>query len=201
MTYYFLMEKMEETRGRILQAAEELFSRYGFAKTTMVEIAGRCHMSAANIYRFFEKKEDIVAEMANRYFRTVESSLREVVNKPGPTASERLENFVTAMLSHSHNLCSCEEKINESVGYIIGRRRDLIEKHQEALRSLLAEVLSEGNRSGEFDVEDVIGTAGIILDATFMYQTQGCTGSLSLEEMKQSASRMVGLIVRGLRKG
>ena len=48
---------------------------------------------------------------------------------------------------------------------------------------------------------DVVGTAGIILDATFMYQTQGCAGFLSLEEMRKSAARMIGLIVRGLRKG
>jgi len=194
------MDKTEETRKRILQAAEDLFGRYGFAKTTMAEIADKCGMSAANIYRFFENKDEIVAEMAIRYFRTVESSLREVVKRTRLAASERLEEFVVAMLSHSHNLCSCEEKKSESVGYIIGRRADLIEKHQEAMRSLLAEVLSEGNRTGEFDVADVIETAGVILDATFMYQTQGCVGNFSLDELKQSAVRMVRMIIGGLEK-
>ena len=195
------MEKAEETRKRILEAAEELFGRYGFAKTTMAEIAGRCDMSAANIYRFFKNKDEIVAEMAHLYFRKVEGSLRAVVKRNGPTAPERLEEFVVEMLSHSHNLCSCEEKMNESVGYIIGRRGDLIDKHQEAMRSLLAEVLAEGNRSGEFDVADVVQTAGVILDATFMYQTQGCVGNFSLDDLRQSAVRMVRMIVAGLKKG
>jgi len=199
--YLSTMEKAEETRKRILEAAEELFGRYGFAKTTMAEIAGRCDMSAANIYRFFKNKDEIVAEMARLYFRKVESSLRAVVKRSGPTAPERLEEFVVEMLSHSHNLCSCEEKMNESVGYIIGRRGDLIDKHQEAMRSLLAEVLAEGNRSGEFDVADVVQTAGVILDATFIYQTQGCVGNFSLEDLRQSAVRMVRVIVTGLKKG
>ena len=195
------MEKGEETRKRILEAAEELFGRYGFAKTTMAEIAERCDMSAANIYRFFKSKDEIVAEMARLYFRKVESSLRAVVKRSGPTASERLEEFVVEMLSFSHNLCSCEEKMNESVGYIIGRRGDLIDKHQEVMRSLLAEVLAEGNRGGEFDVDDVVQTAGVVLDATFMYQTQGCVGNFTLDDLRQSAVRLVRTLVSGLRKG
>jgi AcrR family transcriptional regulator len=195
------MDKAEETRRRILEAGEVLFRRYGFAKTTMAEIAGSCGMSAANIYRFFRNKDEIVAGMAHRYFRKVETSLREVVQRSGPNASERLEEFVVEMLSHSHNLCSCEEKMSESVGYIIGRRGDLIEKHQEAMRSLLAEILSEGNRNGEFDVADVVATAGVILDATFIYQTQGCAGNFALGDLKASAVQMVRVIVRGLRKG
>lgn len=195
------MEKGKETRKRILEAAEELFGRYGFAKTTMAEIAERCDMSAANIYRFFKSKDEIVAEMARLYFRKVESSLRAVVKRSGPTASERLEEFVVEMLSFSHNLCSCEEKMNESVGYIIGRRGDLIDKHQEVMRSLLAEVLAEGNRGGEFDVDDVVQTAGVVLDATFMYQTQGCVGNFTLDDLRQSAVRLVRTLVSGLRKG
>jgi hypothetical protein len=69
------------------------------------------------------------------------------------------------------------------------------------MRSLLAEVLAEGNRSGEFDVADVVQTAGVILDATFMYQTQGCVGNFSLDDLRQSAVRMVRMIVAGLKKG
>jgi AcrR family transcriptional regulator len=194
------MDKAEETRLCILRAAEDFFSRYGFGKTTMAEIAGTCNMSAANIYRFFRNKDEIVAEMANGYFRKVEGALREVLRRPGLPASGRLEEFIVEMLSHSHNLCSCEGKMSESVGYIIGRRADLIEKHQETMRSLLAEVLSEGNRTGEFDVGDVVETAGVILDATFMYQTRGCAGNFSLDGMKESAVRMVRVIVRGLEK-
>jgi AcrR family transcriptional regulator len=180
------MDKAEETRLCILRAAEDFFSRYGFGKTTMAEIAGTCNMSAANIYRFFKSKDEIVAEMANGYFRKVEGALREVLKRPGLPASGRLETFIVEMLSHSHNLCSCEEKMSE--------------KHQETMRSLLAEVLSEGNRTGEFQVSDVVETAGVILDATFMYQTRGCAGNFSLDEMKESAVRMVRMIVRGLGK-
>ena len=49
----------DDPSARILAAAYARFQRFGFGKTTMAEIAGDCGMSAANLYRYFENKEDI----------------------------------------------------------------------------------------------------------------------------------------------
>ena len=56
------MDAKEQTRQKILVAAQERFERYGFNKTTMNEIAKDCEMSAANIYRFFKNKGELIAE-------------------------------------------------------------------------------------------------------------------------------------------
>jgi len=69
------MESTEETRDRIMTAAMGRILQYGFNKTTMAEIAKDCNMSSANIYRFFESKGSIVAEMANGCFRDRENAL------------------------------------------------------------------------------------------------------------------------------
>ncbi|MDM8556882.1 TetR/AcrR family transcriptional regulator [Desulfococcaceae bacterium HSG7] len=47
------MDAKQQTRQKILDAAETQFKRYGFTKTTMNEITNDCSTSAANIYRFF----------------------------------------------------------------------------------------------------------------------------------------------------
>jgi AcrR family transcriptional regulator len=195
------MEKSEETRERILEAAESLFIHYGFSKTTMAEIAGKCGMSAANIYRFFEGKEEIVAEMAYRHFRKVEESLREVVRRPGIAPTERLEAFVLVMVRQAHDLCCCNERMNEAVGYIQRKRAEMVDRHWERIRSLLAEILAEGNRSGEFDAPDVVDSADAVLKATSFFQAPQCFVQLSLSDLEESAGRVVRLIVKGLRKG
>lgn len=194
------METAEETRKKILEASEGLFNHYGFSKTTMAEIASKCDMSPANIYRFFESKEDIVAGMAVRHFREVEESLREVVRRPGLSPVERLETFVIGMLHQVHDLSCCNEKMNEAVGFIQHRRADLVDSHWETVQSLLAEILSEGNRSGEFDAPDVVDTAGAVLKATSMFQAPQCLVHLSLDDLESSARKVVNLIVNGLRR-
>ena len=56
----------DKIRQDILEAAEARFKLYGYNKTTMSEIAKDCDMSAANLYRFFQNKLDIGANLACR---------------------------------------------------------------------------------------------------------------------------------------
>jgi len=58
--------KPEDTRARIMAAAEGLFRRLGFAKTAVADIAGELGMSPANVYRFFPSKNAIVEAICQR---------------------------------------------------------------------------------------------------------------------------------------
>ena len=44
--------KPDDTRARIMDTAEALFRRLGFAKTAVADIAAELKMSPANVYRF-----------------------------------------------------------------------------------------------------------------------------------------------------
>jgi len=50
-------------RDQILDEATQLFSRHGFAGTSIRGIAGRCSITEAAIYRHFANKEDLYAEV------------------------------------------------------------------------------------------------------------------------------------------
>ena len=49
----------KDTKGRILSAALDMFSQYGFAGTNIRELAGSLGMGKSSMYRHFESKEDI----------------------------------------------------------------------------------------------------------------------------------------------
>ena len=49
--------KPDDTRVRIMDAAEALFRRLGFGKTAVADIAADLRMSPANVYRFFSVQE------------------------------------------------------------------------------------------------------------------------------------------------
>ncbi len=58
--------KTDDTRARIMETAETLFRRMGFAKTAVADIAGELRMSPANVYRFFPSKNAIVEAICQR---------------------------------------------------------------------------------------------------------------------------------------
>jgi AcrR family transcriptional regulator len=56
-------ENGNETKSRILQAAQELFFSYGIRSITMDDIARHLSISKKTIYQFFEDKDQIVGEL------------------------------------------------------------------------------------------------------------------------------------------
>ncbi len=195
------MESAVDTKRQILEVAERLFDYYGFQKTSMADIARDCAMSPANIYRFFDGKDEILAEIANNVFRDVEEKLREVLRAPGMSAAQKLEAFIVANLRHLDMICTCHAKIDEALEYMKGKKPDVFKRHIETRRSMLAEILAEGNRNEEFEVEDIIGTAGLVLNSTFLCKCQWVDSYPSIDEVEQAARGIIRLLVTGMKKG
>lgn len=55
-----------ETRERILDVAQELFTQHGYDKTSLRDIADRLEITKAALYYYFERKEDILLELHRR---------------------------------------------------------------------------------------------------------------------------------------
>jgi AcrR family transcriptional regulator len=190
----------EEIKNQILDAAFERFGRYGFGKTTMVEIAKDCDMSAGNLYRYYPNKKEIGAGCATRCMRDSEGLWRDVLQQPGMTPSERLEALILAKLRYLHQQFSDHPPLFEMVLFISEERGDLVANHLGSQQSLVAEVLAEGNRSGEFDVPDILGTAKLILASTMKFIAPHFMGALALEDLEREARGVVKLLVQGLAK-
>ncbi len=190
----------EEIKNQILDAAFERFGRYGFGKTTMAEIAKDCDMSAGNLYRYYPNKKEIAADCAARCMRNAEDLWREILKQPGLPPSMRLTAIVLEKLHYLHQQFSDHPPLFELVMYISGERGDLVSSHMEVLQSLVAEILSEGNRAGDFYVADVLGTARAFLAATMKFIAPHFMGTFELEELENEAREVVQLLVLGLAK-
>ena len=60
--------------------------------------------------------------------------------------------------------------MQDLVNYILDERWDLVERHRDVQNSLMSEILSEGNRAGEFKITDVDQTANVIYDMTTKFR-------------------------------
>jgi AcrR family transcriptional regulator len=74
----------DDTRLRIMQVAEALFRRLGFAKTAVADIAGELGMSPANVYRFFPSKNAIVEAICQRLLAGCEERALSEARAAGP---------------------------------------------------------------------------------------------------------------------
>ena len=77
----------DDTRGRIMETADALFRRLGYAKTAVADIAAELGMSPANVYRFFPSKNAIVEAICQRCLSEVEEKAWAVARSKAPAAS------------------------------------------------------------------------------------------------------------------
>ena len=80
------------------------------------------------------------------------------------------------------------------------KKPEIFNRHIDAKRSMIAEILAEGNRREEFDIEDIVGTAQLILNATFLCKCQWADRSAPIDEVEQAARGIIGLLFKGLHK-
>ncbi len=183
------------TRKKILNAAMGRFGHYGFSKTTMTEIARDCEMSAANIYRHFGGKNDILEALASRIFAHQKTRLTKIVSTQDTCCSLRLHNFIHEALTITHQYVTLQPKMREMVDFICQERLDLIETQRHTKEELVATLLKEGMARNEFTISDVSQTAKVFINATVMFHTPLFMDIFDIEELEAAATPLVDLFL------
>jgi AcrR family transcriptional regulator len=153
--------KPDDTRARIMESAEALFRRLGFAKTAVADIAADLGMSPANVYRFFPSKNAIVEAICQRCLSELEAKAWAVVRSKAP-AAQRLELlFLTILAYNKENLLE-EQRVHEVVLVAMEQNWQTIAVHLETMRTAIEVIVRDGVASGEFEPVDPRETADLI---------------------------------------
>src|ERR687894_3276590 len=91
-----LTPKARRTRGRILEAALELFAEKGYEATTMRDVAREAGASLGLAYRYFASKEEFALALYMRFAEESEEWARDGL--VGGTVAERFEAAMLAKL-------------------------------------------------------------------------------------------------------
>ena len=120
------MINKEEFRKKIIITAGQIFSRFGFKKTTMEEVAGALKMGKSSIYYYFSSKEEIFEAVvlfeANILRNELTTAIKSVKSPIGKMekyvfvrmkAFEKLSNYYNAIFDKNLDHFEFIEKIRE----------------------------------------------------------------------------------------
>jgi len=85
-----------EKQQAVLNAAMLVFSRYGFKRSTMQDIARAAGISRAALYLHFRNKEDIFRSLTAAFFDSVLADLKKVLARPYARVEDGLIAAFTA---------------------------------------------------------------------------------------------------------
>lgn len=137
-------------RDQIIAAAHECFARYGYAKTTVADLAKEIGFSKAYIYRFFESKQAIGEEICGSRLTQIVAETRAAIEQ-GHTATDRLRRMFKSLTTRSVDLFFHDRKIYDITAHSAAERWGSSEAYKETLKDILAEIIKSGRESGEFE--------------------------------------------------
>jgi AcrR family transcriptional regulator len=145
------MVNKEEYRKKIIKTAGQIFSRYGFKKTTMEEIARALKIGKSSIYYYYQSKEDIFEAVVLNEANILRNELTTAI-KSVESPIEKMKNYVFVRMKSFEKLANYYNAIfdkNLDHFEFIERIR---EKYDIVEIAILRLILWDGTRKKVFNV-------------------------------------------------
>jgi AcrR family transcriptional regulator len=148
----------DDRTERILDAALTVFSQYGYAKTTMQDIARAAGMSRAALYLHFSTKEDLFRAGSRRAHSRALGQVDASLAEPGDVVS-RVDAAMAAYFGELMAQISSSVHGGELLDAGLTITGDVVSEAQAALASRLASALNAAAAAGEVQFSTVDTTA------------------------------------------
>jgi AcrR family transcriptional regulator len=153
----------EDLQAQIVSAARSRFRRFGYAKTSMQEIAEDCGMSAANIYRYYENKQAIAAVVVEADLVQLYDACHRAVEGAGPHVAAELTALFEAIIDTTRRQIKQTPLLFELSLAVTREMPALRLQVLGEVRRMLTAIVQAAQERGEIREGDAAGHAELIL--------------------------------------
>jgi len=150
--------------ARILTAAQEVFGRRGFHQARMAQVASRAGVSKGLPFWYFKTKQALFREVIQGIFAADLDGMEALLRQPG-TVRNRLRAYVKQQWTDLKRFALILPLIRDFYAMMQTDRqlRDLFQTHFEKEKSLVLELLRQGEARGELNGADAETAAETLL--------------------------------------
>ena len=190
--------KIDDTKEQIIKVARQIFSKFGFQKTTVDEIAKATHKAKGSVYYHFKNKEELFKSVVEKEFQTLRTELIKAIDS-GKNAKEKLTNYITVRMKTLNELTNIYDVLkNDYLNYLSFIEHIRLKYDNEEI-VLIKSILTNGIINNEFEIEDEEQTALAIVTALKGLEIPLLINN-KYSEMKQRLSFMIQILIRGIEK-
>jgi AcrR family transcriptional regulator len=149
-------------RDQIIESATKYFSKYGFHKTTMDEIAKNIHKAKGVLYYYFRSKEELFNEVLKKELGALKEALLKIVNSNN--------NVLTILTDY---MLTRFKLLNKAVNYHETLKADFFEKYHfvkdvrddfDSFEQVqLTTIIEKGNAEGYLSVKEIGPTVDVAM--------------------------------------
>lgn len=186
-----------DVRDQIVAAATEYFTRYGYEKTAVSDLAKAIGFSKAYIYKFFDSKQAIGEVICANRLGEVRTAV-EAAMAGAPSASERFRRMFKAIVAAGGELFFADRKLYDIAATAASVPWPSARAHQEYLEALILQIVREGRESGEFERKTPLDEATRAIYLVLRPYTNPLLLQYNLEGAEEATAQLSNLILRSL---
>ena len=190
--------KKDLNRETILKIAQEIFSKYGYKKTTLDDIANAVRKGKSSLYYYFKSKEDLFQAVIMKEVEILAKELDKVINR-NTDPVDKLRDYMLTKINTFRNLANFYNALENDVT-AIGFIEDVKNRYEQDEIRLIKRILIEGVRKNEFEIYDFnLAAIGITmaLKGLEVPLSSGTYGNMNLE---RSVDIILKIICYGIMK-
>jgi len=158
---------IENTRDKILSVANKLFSRFGFHKTSMDEIAKIARKAKGSLYYHFASKEDLFREVVVKEINNLKNQLSVIQTNTGLNASDKLKTYLAKRMEILNDAANYHETLKadffEHFHFIDDIRHDLDEWERENLKIIIQQGIDTKEFAQNKDIDVLLDVFIMVL--------------------------------------
>jgi len=188
--------KKDLNRETILQIAQEIFSKYGYKKTTLDDIANAVRKGKSSLYYYFSSKEDLFQAVIAKEVDILKQALEKVVFR-SMDPEEKLREYILTKLTTYRDLANLYNALENDVTAIGFIEEIKVKNEKEEIR-MIKRILIEGVRHDKFNIDDLNLTAIGITTAIKGLEMPLSTGNYGSFDIETSVDNIVRIICYGI---
>ena len=155
----------QDTRSRILEAAEDLLRLQGPEKMTVVDVARHLGMSHANVYKHFTSKADLRNAVMELWLARITCDLAPILNED-TSAEQRLRKWIHKLVKIKRAKVRDDPKLLRTYNALAESARGAVAHHIATMKGQLAIILRDGEKRKEWRLRNPDAAAMTLLNAT-----------------------------------
>ena len=134
-----------DIKSLIVESATKYFSKFGFYKTTMDEIAKNIHKAKGILYYYFRSKEELFNEVLKQELGSVKAELTRIVNSDKDSLIT-LKDYMLTRLKLLHKAVNYHETLKADFFEKYHFVKDVRDDFKEFERVQLTIILKKGKK-------------------------------------------------------
>jgi len=196
-----IVKKQKSIQHKIVHTASQVFSRFGFKKATMEDIANAVGMGKSSIYYYFKSKEEIFEAVVKKEAYELSLELEKKVIQVKDNPKDKIRNYVLIRMKYLKEMVNYYEALKSDYLGNLAFTERIRKKYDKEEQQIIRSILEEGVAQGIFSITNTkFASIALVTFLKGLETTMLIDQELSLNDLEKNLDEILQIIFYGMVK-